>query len=106
VWLRTAKAGSSSGHGRKFEQEAPPLSKQVSGWGRGDYRQRQTLPQHERLENISKQISEKTSWSIYSNRIKLTFNQKLSKKKKKKKRLGRTFLTHQRKKSTKMNSQL
>jgi hypothetical protein len=30
-------AGSSSGHGRTNEQEAPPLSKQVSGWGRGDY---------------------------------------------------------------------
>jgi hypothetical protein len=32
-------AGSSSGHGRTNEQEAPPLSKQVSGWGRGDYRE-------------------------------------------------------------------
>jgi hypothetical protein len=31
-------AGSSSGRGRTNEQEAPPLSKQVSGWGRGDYR--------------------------------------------------------------------
>jgi hypothetical protein len=31
-------AGSSSGHGRTIEQEAPPLSKQVSGWRRGDYR--------------------------------------------------------------------
>ena len=31
-------AGSSSGHGRTIEREAPPLSKQVSGWGRGDYR--------------------------------------------------------------------
>jgi hypothetical protein len=30
-------AGSSSGHGRTIEREAPPLSKQVSGWGRGDY---------------------------------------------------------------------
>jgi hypothetical protein len=30
-------AGSSSRHGRTIEQEAPPLSKQVSGWGRGDY---------------------------------------------------------------------
>jgi hypothetical protein len=30
-------ARSSSGHGRTNEQEAPPLSKQVSGWGRGDY---------------------------------------------------------------------
>jgi hypothetical protein len=30
-------AGSSSGRGRTNEQEAPPLSKQVSGWGRGDY---------------------------------------------------------------------
>jgi hypothetical protein len=30
-------AGSSSGHGRRIEWEAPPLSKQVSGWGRGDY---------------------------------------------------------------------
>jgi hypothetical protein len=30
-------AGSSSGHGRTIEQKAPPLSKQVSGWGRGDY---------------------------------------------------------------------
>jgi hypothetical protein len=30
-------AGSSSGHGRKIEREAPPLSKQVSGWGRGEY---------------------------------------------------------------------
>jgi hypothetical protein len=37
-WLRTSKAaGSSSGRGRKIEREAPPLSKQVSGWGRGDY---------------------------------------------------------------------
>jgi hypothetical protein len=27
-------AGSSSGHGRTIEREAPPLSKQVSGWGR------------------------------------------------------------------------
>ena len=26
-------AGSSSGRGRTNEQEAPPLSKQVSGWG-------------------------------------------------------------------------
>ena len=33
-------AGSSSGRGRKIEWEAPPLSKQVSGWGRGDYNQR------------------------------------------------------------------
>ena len=32
------EAGSSSGHGRMIEREAPPLSKQVSGWGRGDYR--------------------------------------------------------------------
>jgi hypothetical protein len=31
-------AGSSSGHGRRIEREAPPLNKQVSGWGRGDYR--------------------------------------------------------------------
>ena len=31
-------AGSSSGRGRTIEREAPPLSKQVSGWGRGDYR--------------------------------------------------------------------
>ena len=30
-------AGFSSGRGRTNEQEAPPLSKQVSGWGRGDY---------------------------------------------------------------------
>jgi hypothetical protein len=30
-------AGSSSGHGRTIEREAPPLSKQVSGWRRGDY---------------------------------------------------------------------
>jgi hypothetical protein len=30
-------ARSSSGRGRTNEQEAPPLSKQVSGWGRGDY---------------------------------------------------------------------
>ena len=30
-------SGSSSGRGRTNEQEAPPLSKQVSGWGRGDY---------------------------------------------------------------------
>jgi hypothetical protein len=30
-------AGSSSGRGRMIEGEAPPLSKQVSGWGRGDY---------------------------------------------------------------------
>jgi hypothetical protein len=38
VWLQTAKlAGSSSGRGRTNEQEAPPLSKQVSGWRRGDY---------------------------------------------------------------------
>jgi hypothetical protein len=38
-WLRNSKAaGSSSGRGRTNEQEAPPLSKQVSGWGRGDYR--------------------------------------------------------------------
>jgi hypothetical protein len=29
--------GSSSGRGKANEQEAPPLSKQVSGWGRGDY---------------------------------------------------------------------
>jgi hypothetical protein len=28
---------SSSGCGRTNEQEPPPLSKQVSGWGRGDY---------------------------------------------------------------------
>jgi hypothetical protein len=28
---------SGSGRGRTNEQEAPPLSKQVSGWGRGDY---------------------------------------------------------------------
>ena len=33
-------AWSSSGRGRTNEQEAPPLSKQVSGWGRGDYRVR------------------------------------------------------------------
>jgi hypothetical protein len=30
-------AGSSSGRGRTIEQEVPPLSKQVSGWGMGDY---------------------------------------------------------------------
>jgi hypothetical protein len=37
-WLRNSKAASSSsGHGRMIEQQAPPLSKQVSGWGRGDY---------------------------------------------------------------------
>jgi hypothetical protein len=30
-------ARSSSGRGRTIEREAPPLSKQVSGWGRGDY---------------------------------------------------------------------
>jgi hypothetical protein len=29
--------GSSSGYGITIEREAPPLSKQVSGWGRGDY---------------------------------------------------------------------
>jgi hypothetical protein len=29
-------ACSSSRRGRKIEREAPPLSKQVSGWGRGD----------------------------------------------------------------------
>jgi hypothetical protein len=29
-------ARSSSGRCRKNEPEAPPLSKQVSGWGRGD----------------------------------------------------------------------
>jgi hypothetical protein len=31
-------ARSSSGRGRMIEREAPPLSKQVSGWGRGDYK--------------------------------------------------------------------
>jgi hypothetical protein len=36
-------AGSSSGRGRTNEQEAPPLSKQVSGWGRGDYRLHSTV---------------------------------------------------------------
>jgi hypothetical protein len=36
-------AGSSSGRGRTNEQEAPPLSKQVSGWGRGDYTSLDTL---------------------------------------------------------------
>jgi hypothetical protein len=30
-------ARSSSGRDRTIEREAPPLSKQVSGWGRGDY---------------------------------------------------------------------
>ena len=30
-------ADSISGRGRKNEREAPPLSKQVSGWGRGGY---------------------------------------------------------------------
>jgi hypothetical protein len=30
-------ARSSGGHGRTNEQETPPLSKQVSGWERGDY---------------------------------------------------------------------
>jgi hypothetical protein len=30
-------ARSSSGRGRTIEWEALPLSKQVSGWGRGDY---------------------------------------------------------------------
>jgi hypothetical protein len=33
-------AGSSSGRGRTIEREAPPLSKQVSGWGRGDYKKK------------------------------------------------------------------
>jgi hypothetical protein len=34
-WLRNSKArSSSSGRGRTIEQQAPPLSKQVSGWGR------------------------------------------------------------------------
>jgi hypothetical protein len=33
--LNSKAAGNSSGHGRKIEQEAPPLSKQVSGWGVG-----------------------------------------------------------------------
>jgi hypothetical protein len=36
--LDSKAAGSSSRCGRKIEQEAPPLSKQVSGWGRGDYK--------------------------------------------------------------------
>jgi hypothetical protein len=35
--LNNKAAGSSSGHGRLIEREAPPLSKQVSGCGRGDY---------------------------------------------------------------------
>jgi hypothetical protein len=37
VTLNSKAAGSSSGRGRTIEREAPPLSKQVSGWGRGDY---------------------------------------------------------------------
>jgi hypothetical protein len=36
-------ARSSSGRGRTNEQEAPPPSKQVSGWGRGDYISRSSL---------------------------------------------------------------
>jgi hypothetical protein len=35
-------AGSSSGCDRTNEQEAPSLSKQVSGWGRGDYTEQVT----------------------------------------------------------------
>jgi hypothetical protein len=42
-------AGSISGHGRTIEQETPPLSKQVSGWGRGDY----NLPSGSCLEFLS-----------------------------------------------------
>jgi hypothetical protein len=35
--LNSQAAGSSSRRGKKIEREAPPLSKEVSGWGRGDY---------------------------------------------------------------------
>jgi hypothetical protein len=40
-------AGFSSGHGRTIEQEAPPLSKQVSGWGRGDYTLSLSVPKQD-----------------------------------------------------------
>jgi hypothetical protein len=43
-------AGSSSGHGRTIEREAPPLSKQVSGWGRGDYISSHLLTKKEKIE--------------------------------------------------------
>ena len=35
--MMASEQQSGSGRGRTNEQEAPPLSKQVSGWGRGDY---------------------------------------------------------------------
>jgi hypothetical protein len=44
------EAGSSSGHGRTIEWEAPPLSKQVSGWGRGDYISSLLLTKKEKKE--------------------------------------------------------
>ena len=55
-------AGSSSGRGRTNEQEAPPLSKQVSGWGRGDYissllltkfKKRKSWPEGEKLSMLN-----------------------------------------------------
>ena len=55
-------ASSSSGHGRTNEQEAPPLSKQVSGWGRGDYissllltklKKRKSWPEGEKLSMLN-----------------------------------------------------
>jgi hypothetical protein len=46
---------SSSGRGRTNEQEAPPLSKQVSGWGRGDYTKQQTKQQQKFLKERKKE---------------------------------------------------
>jgi hypothetical protein len=61
-------AGSSSGRGRRNEQEAAPLSKQVSGWRRGDYissllltkkkkkRERKSWPEGEKLSMFNSSV--------------------------------------------------
>jgi hypothetical protein len=72
-WLRNSKAaGSSSGRGRTNEQEAPPLNKQVSGWGRGDY----TEPQKYffRAHNNKNRKSTEKRKNIKSNKGKRPFN--------------------------------
>jgi hypothetical protein len=55
-------AGSSSGRGRTNDQEAPPLSKQVSGWGRGDYKNKLSRQDYVLQQNGIKQDMSDTTY--------------------------------------------
>jgi hypothetical protein len=65
VWLQTANQhGPAVGVAERNEQEAPSLSKQVSGWGRGDYKNSCHLYLH--METFLKGTPEETNlhWKV------------------------------------------